>query len=128
MTGGPTKRRMIPSYLANLGSGIGTRHTLQSLTALSATGHPPAPHHTPGHQRVLKLLAGGSLTVIETAAYLRLPVGVCKFLAAQLVEDGYLRAQVPLPDDLAPDPYTARPPKSLLEEVLSGLRALKVQP
>lgn len=125
---GPARRRMIPSYLANLGNSLSAGSSLQALTALSSTGRPAAPHHSPGHQRVLTLLSGGSLTVIETAAYLRLPVGVCKFLAAQLVEDGHLRAQVPLPDELAPDPNNAQPSKSLLEEVLSGLRALKVQP
>lgn len=127
MTGGQVRRRrrMVPSYLATGGSGTPTRNTLQPLTALIASGLPPAPHHTATHQRVLTLLQGGALTVTETAGYLRIPIGVCKVLAAELVDDGQLRAQVAIPDALAPDPDAAAPDKRLLERVASGLRKLK---
>ncbi|MFK0154353.1 DUF742 domain-containing protein [Streptomyces sp. NPDC090493] len=115
---------MVPSYLATGGCGIPTRNTLQGLTALFATGIPPGPHHSPGHQRLLALLGNGSLTVAETAAYLDVPVGACKVLAAQLVDDGQLRAQGPQASS-TPGQRTAPATKELLERVVSGLRALK---
>lgn len=119
------RRRMVPGYLATGGSGTPTRNTLQPLTALIASGLPPAPHHTATHQRVLDLLQGGALTVSETAGYLGLSIGVCKVLAADLVDDGQLRAQVPIPEALAPDAAAVPPDKRLLERVASGLRALR---
>ncbi|WP_307848191.1 DUF742 domain-containing protein [Streptomyces sp. RK31] len=90
---------------------------------LIATGLPAKPHHTPAQQRLLDLTARGSLTVAESAGYLRLPMGVCKMVASQLVDDGYLMARTPLsgiPDDLR-TPGAGRPPKSLLERVRDGL-------
>ncbi|MEV8333855.1 DUF742 domain-containing protein [Streptomyces niveus] len=121
MTRGQVGRRMIPSYLATGGCGIPTRNTLQGLTALFATGVPPGPDHLPQHQRLLSLLEKGGLSVAETAAYLDFPVGTCKVLAAQLIDDGQLRAEGPSQTS----PGTARPPKELLERVRSGLLDLK---
>jgi len=112
---------MVPSYLAAQGTESPTRHSLQSLTALRATGLPAQPHHIPGQLRMLTLLEGGALSVSETAAYLDLPVSACRLLAAQLIDDGCLRAEVPLPDAHP----AARPSPDLLKEVLSGLLALK---
>jgi hypothetical protein len=119
-------RRLVPSYLAPGGSGTPTRNSLQSLTALIATGLPSAPHHTPAEQRLLTLVGKGPLTVAESAGYLRLPIGVCKMLASRLVDDGYLMARAPLtgiPDGVR-TPRAERPDKSLLERVLDGLLAL----
>lgn len=118
-------RRMIPSYLATRGIGTPTRNTLHSLMAVVATGLPPAPHHTPVHQRIISLLTGGALTVSETAAYLRLQTSVCKVLISQLLDGGHLQVRVPAPTALLPDAGADRPSKELLEEVLSGLRALR---
>ncbi|MGW7823898.1 DUF742 domain-containing protein [Streptomyces puniciscabiei] len=108
-------RRIVPSYLATGGSGTPTRNTLEPLTALTATGLPLASHHTPAQQRFLDLVGDGSLTVMESAAYLRLPTVVCKMLASQLVEEGHLTASAPQVD---------RPNRALLERVLHGLSAL----
>jgi hypothetical protein len=108
-------RRIVPSYLATGGSGTPTRNTFQPLTALTATGLPSASHHTPAQLRLLELVRKGSLTVMESAAYLRLPMGVCKMLASQLVDEGLLTA-------LTPD--ANRPNRALLERVLHGLSAL----
>ncbi|MEV7465357.1 DUF742 domain-containing protein [Streptomyces sp. NPDC002519] len=108
-------RRIVPSYLATGGSGTPTRNTLQSLTALTATGLPSASHHTPAQQRFLDLVGKGSLTIMESAAYLRLPSGVCKMLASQLIDEGHLRASAP---------QVNRPDRSVLERVLHGLEAL----
>lgn len=123
MTRSRVGRRMVPSYLATGGCGIPTRNTLQGLTALVATGVPPGPHHSPGHQRIVSILNKGSLTVAETAAYLDLPVGACKVLAAQLIDDGQLRAHGPA--TASPGTRSAPATKELLERVISGLRDLK---
>lgn len=125
MSRAPQQRRMIPSYMATRGVGTPTRNTLQSLVAVVATGLPPASHHTPVQQRIISLLTGGALTISETAAYLRLQTGVCKVLVSQLLDGGHLQVRVPAPEALLPDAHAARPSKELLEEVLSGLRALK---
>jgi hypothetical protein len=108
-------RRLVPSYLATGGGGTTTRNTLQPLTALTATGLPSASHHNPAQQRFLNLVGSGSLTVMESAAYLSLPIGVCKLLASQLVDEGHVRAHAP---------NTNRPDRALLERVLDGLAAL----
>jgi hypothetical protein len=108
-------RRIVPSYLATGGSDNPTRNTFQPLTALSTTGVPSASHHTPAQLRLLDLVEEGSLTVMESAAYLRLPMGVCKMLASQLVDEGHLNA-------VTPD--AVRHDRALLERVFHGLNAL----
>ncbi|MDX3024944.1 DUF742 domain-containing protein [Streptomyces acidiscabies] len=124
MTRGQVRRRMVPSYLATDGCGIPSRNTLQGLTALVATGVPPGTHCLPAHRRIVSLLGKGALTVAETSAHLDLPVGVCKVLAAQLIDDGQLRAQGP--GTTSPSgTHSAPATKELLERVVSGLRALK---
>lgn len=123
MSPGPA-RRLVPSYLATGGVGAPEHSRFEELTALQATGRSALPHHTPAHQRLLDLVSDGGLTVMEIAGYLRLPVGVVKMLAAQLVSDGHLRAAAPLPDALAPAINAGRPDKALLEEVMHGLLAL----
>ncbi|MFC8016587.1 DUF742 domain-containing protein [[Kitasatospora] papulosa] len=122
MTRGQVARRMVPSYLATGGCGIPTRNTVQGLTALYATGVPPGPDHSPGHQRLLSLLEKGALSVAETAAYLDIPVGACKVLATQLIDDGQLRAEGP---SQATPGAAAPATKELLERLKSGLLALK---
>ncbi|MYT20813.1 DUF742 domain-containing protein [Streptomyces sp. SID7760] len=122
MTRGQVGRRMVPSYLATGGCGIPTRNTVQGLTALYATGVPPGPDHLPGHLRLLSLLDNKrALTVVETAAYLDIPVGASKVLAAQLIDGGQLQAEGPS----QAGPGAAVATKELLERVRSGLIALK---
>ncbi|AZM64056.1 MULTISPECIES: DUF742 domain-containing protein [unclassified Streptomyces] len=123
MSPGPA-RRLVPSYLATGGVNAPEHSALEELTALTGTGRSALPHHTPAHQRLLDLVSDGGLTVMEIAGYLRLPVGVVKMLAAQLVSDGHLRAAAPLPDALAPRTNAGRPSRALLEEVMHGLLAL----
>lgn len=125
MSRGKEQRRLLPAYLATGGSGAPVSSTLDRLTALRATGLSVAPHHTVAHQRVVELLEGGSLTVVEVAGYLDLPVSVGLVLAEQLVSDGQLRASDPIPDALSAS-RAGRPSMEVMEEVLSGLRALVV--
>jgi hypothetical protein len=125
MSRGKEQRRLLPAYLATGSSSTPIPSTLDTLTALRATGSPVASYHTAVHQRVVELLEGGSLTVVEVAGYLGLPVSVGLVLAEQLVNDGQLQASVPIPDALAPS-RAGRPSMEVMEEVLSGLRSLLV--
>ncbi|MFD3522178.1 DUF742 domain-containing protein [Streptomyces sp. NPDC058653] len=119
------QRRLLPAYLATGAGGAALPTTLDTLTALRASGAPLAAYHTPVHRRVVELVTDGSLTAVEIAAYLGLPASVGLMLAEQLVSDGLLKASVPVPDALAPS-RAGRPSMQLMEEVLSGLQSLRV--
>jgi hypothetical protein len=124
MSRGQEERRLLPAYLATgTSTGADSPGILDSLAALRASGLPLATYHTAVHQRVVELLTGGSLSVVELAGYLGLPVSVTLVLAEQLVSDGQLNASVPIPDALRAS-QDGRPSKEVLEEVLSGLHAL----
>ncbi|MEV8346920.1 DUF742 domain-containing protein [Streptomyces niveus] len=125
MSRGQHQRRLLPAYLATGAGSAPLPSTLDTLTALRASGVPLAAYHTPVHRRVVELVAGGSLTAVEIAAYLSLPASVGLMLAEQLVSDGLLKASVPIPDALAPS-RAGRPSLQLMEEVLNGLQSLRV--
>ncbi|AQU65868.1 DUF742 domain-containing protein [Streptomyces niveus] len=126
MSRGQHQRRLLPAYLATgSGGGAPLPTTLDTLTALRASGHPFSSYHTAVHRRVVELVTGGSLTAVEIAAYLALPASVGLMLAEQLVSDGLLNASVPIPEALAPS-RAGRPSLQLMEEVLSGLQSLRV--
>ncbi|MFD5892870.1 MULTISPECIES: DUF742 domain-containing protein [unclassified Streptomyces] len=126
MSRGQHQRRLLPAYLATGGGGgAPLPTTLDTLTALRASGHPFSSYHTTVHRRVVELVTGGSLTAVEIAAYLALPASVGLMLAEQLVSDGLLNASVPIPEALAPS-RAGRPSLQLMEEVLSGLQSLRV--
>ncbi|WP_030908077.1 DUF742 domain-containing protein [Streptomyces sp. NRRL F-5126] len=126
MSRGQERRRLLPAYLATGTGGATAGSTIDTLTALRATGLPLAPYHTAVHQRVVELLDGGSLTVMEIAGYLGLPVSVGIVVAEQLVTDGQLKGSVPVSDAATVAAQADRPSKEVMEEVLSGLRALLV--
>ncbi|WP_329521385.1 DUF742 domain-containing protein [Spirillospora sp. NBC_01491] len=71
---------------------------------------------TPQLRGLLRLCAGGVLSVAEAAAHLKLPVGVLRILVGDLVKSGHLRAHAGSFDE---------PGLDLLREVLDGLRDLK---
>lgn len=119
------QRRLLPAYLATGAGGAPLPTTVDTLTALRASGRPLASYHTAAHGRVVELVTDGSLTAVEIAAYLTLPASVGLMLAEQLVSDGLLTASVPVPDALAPS-RAGRPSMQLMEEVLSGLQSLRV--
>ncbi|MEV8362213.1 DUF742 domain-containing protein [Streptomyces niveus] len=125
MSRGQHQRRLLPAYLATGAGSAPLPSTLDTLTALRASGVPLAAYHTPVHHRVVELVSGGSLTAVEIAAYLSLPASVGLMLAEQLVSDGLLKASVPIPDALAPS-RAGRPSLQLMEEVLNGLQSLRV--
>ncbi|MFI6986321.1 DUF742 domain-containing protein [Embleya sp. NPDC050154] len=103
--------RTVPAYLATGGRSATHRNTYDQLTRLSRLGeYVPNGLDSP-HLRLLEVLAGGTLTIADAAAFLRLPVFVIRVLVGDLVDLGVVQA-VP-PADL--------PDVDLLERVLNGL-------
>ncbi len=119
MTGRRSGRPLVPAYLSTGGV---TRPGLGSLERLSVlTGGPGAPPAgLPAAQRsLLETLDGGSLTVVEAAALLKLPVSAVRVLAADLIDQGLVSSRPPVP-------FAAQPDPDLLKRVADGLRALKL--
>ncbi|QDY77334.1 DUF742 domain-containing protein [Streptomyces qinzhouensis] len=81
---------------------------------------PALPPGLPAAQwALLDILDGGSLTLVEVAALLGLPVSAVRVLAARLIERGLVHARPPIP-------CAALPAPDLLKRVVDGLRALKL--
>ncbi|MER7751733.1 DUF742 domain-containing protein [Kitasatospora sp. NPDC097643] len=112
------RRRMVPAYLATGGRSRPGTSGFDRLTVLSVDDTRPPEELEPEHRRLWELLLPGSLTVVEAAAHLRLPVSATVFLAADLVEAGGLRARAPIPRAQQTD-------RSIVERLLVGLRALR---
>jgi hypothetical protein len=118
MTGRRAGRPLVPAYLSTGGVARPSRNTLERLSLLSGEGK-PAPAGLPDAEyALLDTLGGGSLTVVEAAALLELPVSVICVLAADLTDKGLVTARRPVPVAELPDP-------DLLKRVADGLRALK---
>ncbi|WP_156722026.1 DUF742 domain-containing protein [Streptomyces apocyni] len=119
MTGRRSGRPLVPAYLATGGVARPSRNSLERLSVLTGTDG-PLPTDLPAAQlTLLETLDGGSLTVVETAALLELPVSAVRVLAAALVDQGLVVARPPIP-------YAAQPDTDLLKRVADGLRALKL--
>ncbi|MFI6350122.1 DUF742 domain-containing protein [Streptomyces sp. NPDC050560] len=111
-------RRLVPAFLSTAGAAPQDSASLERLSVLTADGG-PAPRDLPAAQHaLLDVLDGGSLTVVEAAALLRLPVSAVRVLAAALIDRNLLRARAPIPPAARYDP-------DLLKRVADGLRALK---
>lgn len=126
MTGRPAGRPLVPAYLSTGGVARPSRPQLERLSVLSRSGE-PAPAGPPAAPSaglpaaalaLLDALEDGSLTVVEAAALLRLPVSAVRVLAADLADRDLVHARAPIPpaDRFDPD---------LLKRVADGLRALK---
>ncbi|MFJ6214768.1 DUF742 domain-containing protein [Streptomyces sp. NPDC092296] len=111
-------RRLVPAYLATSGRARPAAADFDRLTVLQADGTDPPRGLRPEHRRLWELLQPGALTVVEAAAHLGLPVSATVFLAADLVEEGRLRARAPVPPAQQID-------RTLVERLLVGLRALR---
>jgi hypothetical protein len=119
MTGRRSGRPLVPAYLSTGGVARPSRNSLERLSVLTGAGG-PAPAGLPAAQHaVLEALDGGSLTLVETAALLKLPVSAVRVLAAALIDQGLVRARPPVPSAALPD-------RDLLKRVADGLRALKL--
>jgi hypothetical protein len=108
---------LVRPYVVTGGRAVPSRNTLDLVTLVRSTGSQPRTALTPEKREVLDLCRGGPLSVAETAAHLAVPVGICKVLIADLVDDGLLTTRAPVPPAELPD-------RKLVEEVLRGLRAL----
>ncbi|MET9217341.1 DUF742 domain-containing protein [Streptomyces sp. NPDC088197] len=120
MTGRRTGRPLVPAYLSTGGVARPSRDSLERLSVLTSTDADGAiPAELPAAQHaLLELLDGGSLTVVETAALLGLPVSAVRVLAAELTDRGLVSVRPPVPVADLPEP-------DLLKRVADGLRALK---
>ncbi|MGF0174064.1 DUF742 domain-containing protein [Streptomyces sp. Marseille-Q5077] len=121
MTGRRGGRPLVPAYLSTGGVARPSRPQLERLSVLTGTGT-AAPTGLPAAQlALLDALDAGSLTVVEAAALLRLPVSAVRVLAAELVDRNLALARAPIPPAGRFDP-------DLLKRVADGLRALKHHP
>ncbi|MFE6338522.1 DUF742 domain-containing protein [Streptomyces sp. NPDC057806] len=118
MTGRPGGRPLVPAYLSTGGVARPSRPQLERLSVLTGSGE-PAPAGLPAAElALLEALDGGSLTVVEAAAHLRLPVSAVRVLAGALLDRELVLARAPVPPAERFDP-------DLLKRVADGLRALK---
>ncbi|WP_165989797.1 DUF742 domain-containing protein [Streptomyces sp. YIM 98790] len=117
------RRRLIPAYLVTAGREVTPRRDLERLTVLALVRAPGPGEEDregigPEHRRLCALLAPGTLTLVECAAHLGLPVSATTVLAADLIDRGHLHARPPVPRAQQID-------RSLVERLLVGLRALR---
>ncbi|MFY4718804.1 DUF742 domain-containing protein [Streptomyces sp. LaBMicrA B280] len=119
MRGHRSGRPLVPAYLSTSGVARPSRNSLERLSVLTSTAGPVFGDLPPAQQALLQSLEGGSLTVVEAAALLRLPVSAVRVLAAALIDQGLVTARPPVPP-------AAQPDHDLLKRVADGLRALKL--
>lgn len=118
MTGRRSGRPLVPAYLSTGGVALPSRSHLERLSVLNSTGT-AAPAGLPAAQvALLEALDAGSLTVVEAAALLRLPVSAVRVLAGGLIDRDLAASRAPIPTAERNDP-------DLLRRVADGLRALK---
>lgn len=118
MTGRPGGRPLVPAYLSTGGVARPSRPHLERLSVLARTGEPAPPGLPAAELALLDALEGGSLTVVEAAALLRLPVSAVRVLAADLADRDLVLTRAPIQPAERFDP-------DLLKRVADGLRALK---
>ncbi|MEU2289082.1 DUF742 domain-containing protein [Streptomyces sp. NPDC013178] len=118
MTGRPAGRPLVPAYLSTGGVARPSRPQLERLSVLARSGEPVPPGLPAAELALLDALEGGSLTVVEAAALLRLPVSAVRVLAADLADRDLILVRAPIPPAERFDP-------DLLKRVADGLRALK---
>jgi hypothetical protein len=121
-------RPLVPAYLSTGGVARPSRGTLERLSVLTRTdlvrsdpvraGAALPAGLSAAQHTLLDALDGGSLTVVEAAALLGLPVSAIRVLADELTDQGLIRARPPVPISDLPD-------SDLLKRVADGLRALK---
>jgi Protein of unknown function (DUF742) len=120
--------RAVPSYVVTGGRARPTRNTIRPETLLVAIGDgKQLPATATSEKRALLAMCHRLLSLVEAAAYLRLPVSVAAVVACDLVDEGFLRASgefAPGRDPSGPDTRPGRPDRDLLEEVLRGLQKL----
>lgn len=107
--------RTVPAYVATSRHSMPGRNTFGQLTRLKRCGGYEPAGLDPPQTHLLQLLAGGSLTVAEVSALLRLTVHAVCVVASSLVNEGLVEARAPIPEAEEVD-------ITLLERVLVGLQ------
>lgn len=90
---------------------------IESLVERTAAGLAARPELRPEERLALDLTAAPT-SVAEVAARMRLPLGVCRVIVADLAQQGYVAV------DRAVVPTSGESYRALLERVLDGIRAL----
>lgn len=120
--------RPVPSYVVTGGRARPTRNTVRPETLLVAAGDgKQLPVTASSEKRALLKMCHRLLSLVEAAAYLRLPVNVAAVVACDLIDEGFLRVSGESASGTDPSDPGARPGRpglDLLEEVLHGLRKL----
>jgi hypothetical protein len=120
--------RPVPLYMVTGGRARPTRNTIRAETLLVAAGDgQQLPATASSEKRALLKMCHRLLSLVEAAAYLRLPVSVAAVVACDLVDEGFLRVSGEFAsgrDPAEPDVRPGRPSLDLLEEVLRGLKKL----
>lgn len=104
-------------YVVTGGRTAPTGPRLRPETLLIAEPGPQLPPETTPEQRSLVQMCQGLLSLAEAAAHLGMPVSVVVVLASDLVASEYLSVRNPAA------PAATSVPRSILQEVLDGLRA-----
>ncbi|MFR9724881.1 DUF742 domain-containing protein [Streptomyces sp. MS19] len=111
--------RLVRTYVVTSGRARASRNHFDHITlvALSTSAvHLSRGQLNPEHHVILDRLASSAQSVAELSALLRQPVSVLRILLADLMESGHITTRQPID--------AADPTRSLLEEVLAGLRNL----
>jgi hypothetical protein len=131
MTAPGGRRRLVPAYLATGGHATPSRNTVDRMTIVTCEPGPRPGDLTAPAQRVLALLGNGALTVVEVAAYIRLPPSITRVIVSDLIGRGLLRSggsmlQPTTTEKSDPAEQAADRAAHIdkLERVLHGLRSL----
>lgn len=109
---------LVRSHIITGGRAAPVLSTLDHVTLVTSGTQQDLHGLSPEQRSVLRLCAGGWLSVAEIAAHLSLPSSVIKVLVADLTMSEHVRiGATALPDDEGPS-------VDLLRQVLEGLHAL----
>ncbi|WP_411084655.1 DUF742 domain-containing protein [Streptomyces sp. cmx-18-6] len=117
----PEAGALVRPYVITRGRDLPGEDTFTLITLVTtATDERQRPQRlSPEERQVLEMCSNGYLSVAEIAAHCRLPLGIVKVLLSSLAEGGYLLTRSPVPAARLAN-------RTLLQEVLDGLKALPV--
>lgn len=112
---------LVRPYVITRGRDLPDEGTFALITLVTtSTDEQQRPQRlSPEEQQILEMCSSGYLSVAEIAAHTQQPLGVVKVLLSSLAEGGYLVTRAPVPSARLAN-------KTLLQEVLDGLKALSV--
>jgi hypothetical protein len=109
---------LVRSHVITGGRAAPVLTTLDHVTLVTAGPRQDSHGFGPEHRALVRLCAGGWLSIAEIAAHLRLPSSVVKVLVADLVVSEHLTTGA------TPKDPERRASVDLLRQVLEGLNAL----